>query len=300
LTPLKDKLQTALDESRILVLGIQVLIGFQFNAAFARGFHELPPLSRELAVGTLALMLLALALIVTPAAYHRIVAGGEDSWSVYHFILRVIGIALLPFALSLGANLYIVAAKLGGPPAGVVAGVGTGALALFLWYGLAAIPRRRPRQHPMEEAPPPTELKDKIRQVLTETRVVLPGAQALLGFQFGTMFMAEFDQLSDGLKRLHLASLCMMAVSTILLMAPAAYHRIVERGEDTEALHRFAGRALLGAMVPLALGVSGDFYVVVAHVTGSLLGAALSSAAMLGAFFGLWFGYPTLERYRRR
>jgi hypothetical protein len=38
-------------------------------------------------------------------------------------------------------------------------------------------------------------IKDKIQQVLTEIRVALPGAQALLGFQFTSLFMEAFQKL---------------------------------------------------------------------------------------------------------
>lgn len=38
---LKDKVQNALDEARLLILGTQVLLGFQYRAAFERGFDKL-------------------------------------------------------------------------------------------------------------------------------------------------------------------------------------------------------------------------------------------------------------------
>src|SRR5712691_9693017 len=95
-----------------------------------------------------------------------------------------------------------------------------------------------------------TKLEDKIEQVLTEARVVLPGAQALLGFQFATMLAQSFESLPSSSKYVHLASLALMALSVIFLMSPAAFHRVVERGEDTERLHRFSSWMLLAAMVP--------------------------------------------------
>src|SRR4029078_12967774 len=107
------------------------------------------------------------------------------------------------------------------------------------------------------------KLKDEVDQVLTETRVVLPGAQALLGFQFAGILMESFDKLPASSKYVHLASLALIALSTILLVTPAAYHRIVERGKETERFRRFASRMLLAAMVPLALGISSEFFVVV-------------------------------------
>jgi hypothetical protein len=65
------------------------------------------------------------------------------------------------------------------------------------------------------------------------------------------MLTESFDNLPSLSKYVHLASLCMIAATIILLMTPAAYNRIVEKGEETEHFHSFASRILLTAMVPL-------------------------------------------------
>src|SRR5215213_11866543 len=98
------------------------------------------------------------------------------------------------------------------------------------------------------------QLKQKIKNTLG-------GAQALIGFQFISLFMEAFQKLPQSLKIIHFISLCCVGLAIILLMTPAAYHRIVEQGEQTERFHRFASRILLWSLVPLALGISGDFYV---------------------------------------
>ena len=48
------------------------------------------------------------------------------------------------------------------------------------------------------------------------------------------MLMDGFDRLPPSSRFVHLASLLLILLSTILLMSPAAYHRIVS-GEDTDA-----------------------------------------------------------------
>src|SRR5690348_10531299 len=100
--------------------------------------------------------------------------------------------------------------------------------------------------------------------------MVLPGAQALLGFQFIIMLMEGFDKIPASSRYVHLASLSAIAISTIFLIMPAAYHRMVLLGEDNQEFTEFAGRMLLIAMFFLGLGVSGDFLVVCRKVTGSL------------------------------
>jgi len=108
--------------------------------------------------------------------------------------------------------------------------------------------------------------------------------------------MDGFEKLPNLLKYVHLISLCLTAVSIILLMTPAAYHRIVERGEETEHFHRFASKTLLAAMAPLATAICSDFFVVVWVVTVSEELALISGAAMLFLFFGLWFVMPAYWR----
>src|SRR5438552_16718120 len=88
----------------------------------------------------------------------------------------------------------------------------------------------------------------------------------------------------------------MMCLSVIGLMTPAAYHRIVERGENTEHFHRFVGAMLLAALVPLALGICGDFSVVMSKVSKSELLPIMLTILLLISFGGLWFALPLLRR----
>jgi hypothetical protein len=83
-------------------------------------------------------------------------------------------------------------------------------------------------------------------------------------------------------------------------MTPAAYHRIVERGEETKHFHNFASRILIAAMIPLALGISGDLFVVVRKVTESTTSAAVAASVSLLFFYGLWFGLTFYRRSRKR
>ena len=142
-----------------------------------------------------------------------------------------------------------------------------------------------------------TDVRHKIRHALTEARVVLPGAQALLGFQLATMLLEGFDKLPRPLQWLHFASLSCIAVAIVLLITPAAWHRIVEGGEENERFHRLASAMVVAALVPLALGLSGDFLIVAYMITKSpALAAGLAGAALV-MFFGLWFGLTLARRH---
>jgi fumarate reductase subunit D len=142
----------------------------------------------------------------------------------------------------------------------------------------------------------PASLHDKIDEVLTEIRVVIPGVQALLGFQFIAVLNDAFSKLQPDAKAMHFASMGLMAMAMIVLMMPAAYHRLVEHGEDTSEFFRLAGRTLLAGMALLATGLAAQFYVAVKQVTASISVSATISLAMLTLFMGLWFGYSLLKR----
>ena len=307
-TPLKEKIKHLLNEALILITAAEVLVGFQFRSVFESGFDRLPPAVQYLKLGGLGLLLGALALLIAPASYHRIVTNGEDTEDVHSVSSVMLAAALVFFALGLTAEVYIAFDKVGGFVLGLVAGAAAGVLGLSLWFGIELLDRQRrvdgggmplkgkPAAEPDEQA----KLKDKVEHVLDEARMVIPGAQALLGFQFASMLVDGFDKIPESSKYVHLGSLALIALSVMLLMTPAAYHRLVEHGEDSAHFHRFATGVLTGAMVPLALGIAGDVYVVCEKVLKSSGSATLAAILTALAFFGLWFGFTYYRRMQRR
>jgi hypothetical protein len=307
MTQLKDKIQNAMDESRMLILGAEILVGFEFTAVFQERFRELSPRSQELDVFALTLMLFTLALLIAPAAFHQLAERGEDSVRLHGFATHVMEVALLPFALGLGANVYIPAEETNGPITGLAFGLTATLAALFLWYGPILLRRRSRSSKLTDDASRQgkgngaacTPNHDKIRQVLTEARVIIPGNQALLGFQFAVILQRGFSELSPWLKWLHLSSLSLITLSTILLLTPAAYHRIVENGEETTGFYRVAHVLVLSALPPLAIGVCGDFFIIVFKITGKMALSLTGCLIMLAIFVALWFGYTLYRRHRQ-
>ncbi|HZQ98028.1 MAG TPA: DUF6328 family protein [Chloroflexota bacterium] len=296
---MRDQVDTALNEARTLVLVVHILVGFGLEAPFGQRFPSLPWSSQEAKLAGLALQLVALALLLWPCAYHRIVLRAEDVPELKQFVTGVLGLALMPFAIGVAIELYVAAAAIVGNPAGLAIGLGGAVAALACWYGLPELDRRRdPRPEPQEdnEMPEPTDVQTKVKNVLTELRVVIPGAQALLGFQLAGVLTDAFDKLPAVSKEVHLASLVLLALAVLLMMTPPAYHRIAERGEDTVHFERFASRVMLISMVPLAFGIAGDVYVVYAKVTGSATAGAVAGALLLVGFLGMWFGYTWFRR----
>jgi uncharacterized protein DUF6328 len=223
---LKDKIKTALDETRMLILGVQVLLGFQFRGAFENAAEALPTHARAATGSALALMLVAAALIITPSAYHRIALGGTNTGAFHDLVGRLATAALLPFAASLGLDLFIAVERMAGTGAGAAVGGAFTTMELAGWYGAGYIARRRTggmnrrAAAAQADAVEDTPLHTRIEQMLTEARVILPGVQALLGFQLAIVLTESFERLPASSKLLHGLALGCVAVSIILLMTP--------------------------------------------------------------------------------
>jgi Family of unknown function (DUF6328) len=300
----KHKVTNALNETRTLILGAQILLGFQLNAVFQPAFGRLHHYSRWLDLAALALMSLTVALLIAPAPFHRLTEGGRDTPRVHRFTNRMAEAALFPFGLCIGIDVFIVAELLFGTAWSIVAGAAVSAVAALFWYGLELPRRQRTGGTGMDERRQEeegrTDLGEKIVTLMTETRVILPGAQALLGFQFAAFLSSGFEELSRAAKLVHFASLVSVALSIILLITPAAYHRLAADGEDRVDVDRFGSAVLLAALFPLGLGLSGAIYVVTSKIEQAEPVALASAAAAMLVFMALWFLYPLLARTTRR
>jgi hypothetical protein len=81
-------------------------------------------------------------------------------------------------------------------------------LAAFVgWFGFEYLRRRRKAMPETPEKDEATPLDQRIEQMLTEARVVLPGVQAMLGFDLLVTFTRAFEQLSGAAKAVHIAAL---------------------------------------------------------------------------------------------
>jgi hypothetical protein len=181
----------------------------------------------------------------------------------------------------------------------LAAGVTFTALAMAAWYGaewLMRGPRRR-SSAAREERETPIDVR--VEHMLTEARVLLPGAQALLGFQLAVMFTEAFGQLAFAARIIHVAALCCICLAVILLMAPAAFHRITYDGENTEAFYRLGSRLVLTAAVPLGCGIVGDLYVAVEKALQRPVLAAAVAALAFAALVALWLIRPLMLRAKR-
>jgi Family of unknown function (DUF6328) len=292
---LERQLKIALDESRLLILGSQVLFGFQFSGIFQQQFDALPVLSRMLIGLGLPILMLALALLITPSMNHRIVERGQDSPRVLALATLCAGIAVFPVAVALALDTFVAMERIVRPVVAAAAGSTFFGLAMLCWYVVAWISTRK--EQPMGNEPPkPTPLETQVDQLLTEARVIIPGVQALLGFQLTVTLTQAFAQLAAGAKIAHACALCCIGLAVILLMAPASVHRIAFSGQDDPDFVKIGSRFVVAAPVPLAFGIALDAYVAAGRAFQSETAACTLAAVSLMALLGLWYAYPLWRR----
>jgi hypothetical protein len=139
-------------------------------------------------------------------------------------------------------------------------------------------------------------LSEAVTHLLEECRMVLPGIQALFGFQLVTVFNSTFqEKLSPPEQRLHLAAIALVAVAVALVMAPAALHRQTSPRAATESFLNTAGKLLLLSMFPLPLGIAIDFYLIGRLILHNEFLSLLLSASLLVVFAVLWFILPRVR-----
>src|SRR5947209_5385212 len=293
---LDRKVKMALDETRLLVLGAQVLLGFEFQTFFQDGFERLSLVSKSLAVLGLVLVSVATAILLLPSMQHRLVEGGQSSNRLVSATSFDAGLALGPLAVGVGLAAYVVVSLHFGVTAGVASGIVLGGIALFGWFGLELVMGVKTKGMRMTESETP--LATKIEQLLTEARVIIPGAQALFGFQFIAMLTSGFERLPQSAKLVHAIALCLIAVNVVVLMTPAALHRLSFNGEDTQSFLRMGAALVIAGPVFLAGGIACEFYVVLQKAFDHQSWAVAGGVAAFLLLAVMWYAFPLAVRRR--
>jgi hypothetical protein len=154
---------------------------------------------------------------------------------------------------------------------------------------------RQPQAGPAVER---ESLKDEMRNVVEEARMVIPGVQALFGFQTMAVFNNRFSELPSSGTAAYVAGLGLLALAIGLLMAPASYHRIAEPGQVSRRMIDLSSSLITAALVPLLFGLSLDIYVVLLAAIHDATIALAGGALAFCIFTLLWFVFPLARRQK--
>ncbi len=136
-----------------------------------------------------------------------------------------------------------------------------------------------------------------VMELLNELRVVGIGVQVLFGFLLALPFATRFTMLYSAQRGVYLTTVTLAALSTALLVAPVAYHRLLFRRHEKESLVRVTNVLAIAGLVTVGLAVSCAVLLVVSFVAPGAP-AIVITAIVVCAFAGLWFALPLSRRNR--
>jgi hypothetical protein len=136
-------------------------------------------------------------------------------------------------------------------------------------------------------------------EILQELRVAQTGVQILLAFLFTLAFTNRFASITSFQRDVYVATLLLGSSAIALLIAPAAFHRMIYRRRLKAHLVRAAHRMALAGLL-LLLATMGSALLLILDIVIGMHPAMLLTGAALGWFVTWWFVLPTWTRVRHR
>ena len=132
-------------------------------------------------------------------------------------------------------------------------------------------------------------------ELLQELRVTQTGSQILAGFLLTVPFSSRYTDLTDTQVHVYLAVICGAVLSTGLVVAPVAFHRLLFRQRERRWIVEAANIAARAGLAMLALTSSGVLFLIFDITVGRTPAVVALVAALL--FFGtLWLAVPAVRR----
>lgn len=140
-----------------------------------------------------------------------------------------------------------------------------------------------------------SKLDRELIELLNELRVALPGVQVLFAFLLAVPFSQRFGSVTSPQRAGIFTALAFITISSILLIAPSAQHRLLFRQHDKETLVRRSNRLAIAGIGSLAVAMSAVVFVISDVLYGAPLSIFATAVAGVG-FVVVWFLQPLLTR----
>lgn len=135
--------------------------------------------------------------------------------------------------------------------------------------------------------------------MLSEMRILLPGAQMLSAFLIILPFNEGFGKIVHAEKLLFLATFFLSLTSLVLLSAPAIQHRLMRPLRDRARFKRIATRQIVAGALSLAVALVLGTDLVISEVFGPVVGVVMA-AVMAALILCFWWLLPAwLKRHQR-
>jgi len=133
-------------------------------------------------------------------------------------------------------------------------------------------------------------LQEEGTLILRESRMIIPGIQAIFGFQLIAVFSEGFgERLQSHHEIIHLMAMLLVLISIALVMSPAVFQRRVEPRKISASFIKLASKMLTLGLKAFTLGLAADVGVITYAVTGKESAAATLGFLTLGFLVWLWF-----------
>ena len=144
----------------------------------------------------------------------------------------------------------------------------------------------------------PLERADRnMVEMLQELRVAQTGVQILFAFLLSLSFTERFTRIDEFQRWTYVVTLLLTSLTTGLLVAPAAIHRMLFGKGVKAATVRISHRLFVIGLAALTLTLTGAVLLVLDVAVGRVF-AWWSAAVLLAVLVGLWFVLPLPVRTR--
>jgi hypothetical protein len=127
----------------------------------------------------------------------------------------------------------------------------------------------------------------ELMELLNELRIGLPGVQFLFAFLLVVPFQQGATRTTPFQHGVYFVTLMAAVLASILLIGPAAQHRVLFRQRDKEALLRRSSRSAFAGLMVLAVAISTAVLLVVDFFFGRW--QAWTTTAVIAAALVFWW-----------
>jgi drug/metabolite transporter (DMT)-like permease len=139
------------------------------------------------------------------------------------------------------------------------------------------------------------DLDRELIELLNELRVALPGVQVLFAFLLAVPFSNGWNRVTDLQRDIFFVGFLCALASSVLLIAPSAYHRLRWREGDKERMLTTANQLAIAGTVFLAFSMTAVVFLI-ADLLFQAWWAALCTGLTGGGFAWFWYGLPLVRR----
>jgi hypothetical protein len=134
-------------------------------------------------------------------------------------------------------------------------------------------------------------------ELLNELRVALPGVQVLFAFLLAVPFAQGWKRITAFQKDVFFVAFLATAVSSVLLIAPSAYHRLGWRAEDKGRIVEASNKLAIAGLFCLAVSLAAVVLLVTDYIFDRTTAIA-TTAGVAALFVVFWYILPLVGRAR--